>query len=102
MTKQRNALQVALDRLDEQLTERQRQVAGLVEQGLTNEEIGAELGISARTVKAHTDVIRQKLGVRRRRQIPPALRERERRSSPPSTTPASRRTSTGTSRQRAV
>jgi RNA polymerase sigma factor (sigma-70 family) len=79
MTTERNALQAALDRLSEPLTERQREVAGLVERGLTNEEIGAQLGISARTVKAHTDVIRRKLGVRRRRQIPPALRERERR-----------------------
>jgi len=77
-------LQAALDRLDKQLderlTDRQRQVALAVERGLSNEEIGAELGISPRTVKAHTDAIRRKLGVRRRRQIPPALREREGRS----------------------
>jgi DNA-binding NarL/FixJ family response regulator len=66
--------------LGDPLTDRQRQVALGVERGLTNEEIGAELGISARTVKAHTDAIRWKLGVRKRRQIPPALREREGRS----------------------
>jgi DNA-binding NarL/FixJ family response regulator len=63
--------------LGEPLTGRQREVARHVERGLTNEEIGAELGISPRTVKAHTDAIRMKLGVRKRRQIPPALRERE-------------------------
>jgi DNA-binding CsgD family transcriptional regulator len=73
-------LRAALDRLDERLTDRQRQVALGVERGLSNDEIGAELGISPRTVKAHTDAIRRKLGVRRRRQIPPALREREGRS----------------------
>jgi DNA-binding NarL/FixJ family response regulator len=63
--------------LGEPLTDRQHQVALYVERGLTNEEIGVELGIAARTVKAHTDAIRWKLGVRKRRQIPPALRELE-------------------------
>jgi DNA-binding NarL/FixJ family response regulator len=62
------------------LSERQREVAAGVERGLSNEEIAAELGITARTVKAHTDAIRQKLGVPKRRLIPPALREREGRS----------------------
>lgn len=66
--------------LGEALTDRQRQVAYLIEGGLTYEEIGAELGISPRTAKAHADVIRWKLGVRRKRLIPPALREREGRS----------------------
>jgi len=80
MTKERNELEAALDRLENQLTERQREVAYLIEGGLTNEEIGARLGISPRTVRAHSDTIRRKLGVRRRRQIPPALREREHRS----------------------
>jgi len=78
--KAEDELRAALDRLDERLTDRQHQVALAVERGLTNEEIAAELGISPRTVKAHTDVIRRKFGVRRRRQIPPALREREGRS----------------------
>jgi len=78
--KAEDELRAGLARLDQQLTPRQHQVALAVERGLTNEEIGDELGISPRTVKAHTDVIRRKLGVRRRRQIPPALREREGRS----------------------
>ena len=59
------------------LTNRQRQIASCIERGLTNEETAKELGISARTAKAHTDVIRLKLGVPRRRLIPAALRERE-------------------------
>ena len=34
------------------------------------------LGISPRTAKAHSDALRQKLGVPRRRQIPAAYRAR--------------------------
>jgi len=60
---------------DIHLTERQKQVADLVGEGLTNMEIGARLGISASTAKAHTDVLRRKLGVTRRRFIPQAARE---------------------------
>ena len=56
------------------LTERQRRVVELIAAGLSNEEIGVELGISARTAKAHCDVLRQKLGVSRRRHIPVAYR----------------------------
>ena len=56
------------------LTKRQRQVVELIAAGLSNEEIGAQLGISARTAKAHCDVLRQKLGVSRRRHIPAAYR----------------------------
>jgi ATP/maltotriose-dependent transcriptional regulator MalT len=57
------------------LTERQRQVVQLIAAGLSNEEVGAQLGISPRTAKAHADVLRQKLGVQRRRQIPKAYLE---------------------------
>jgi ATP/maltotriose-dependent transcriptional regulator MalT len=57
------------------ITERQRQVVELIAAGCSNEEVGARLGISARTAKAHTDVLRQKLGVARRRQIPIAYRD---------------------------
>jgi DNA-binding NarL/FixJ family response regulator len=55
------------------LTERQRQVASGVARGLTNDEIAAELGISPRTVKAHCDTLRSKLGVPTRRRIAPAF-----------------------------
>lgn len=54
------------------LTERQLEVVRLVYAGLSNAEIGDELGISPRTAKAHTDVIRLKLGVDSRRRIPAA------------------------------
>jgi ATP/maltotriose-dependent transcriptional regulator MalT len=57
------------------ITERQRQVVELIAAGCSNEEVGARLGISPRTAKAHADALRQKLGVARRRQIPVAYRD---------------------------
>jgi ATP/maltotriose-dependent transcriptional regulator MalT len=56
------------------ITERQRQVVELIAAGYSNEEVGRRLGISPRTAKAHADVLRRKLGVARRRQIPAAYR----------------------------
>jgi ATP/maltotriose-dependent transcriptional regulator MalT len=56
------------------ITTRQRQVVELIAVGCSNDEVGARLGISPRTAKAHADALRQKLGVRRRRQIPFAYR----------------------------
>ena len=56
------------------LTERQVQIVELIAHGCSNVEIAARLGISPRTAKAHSDALRQKLGVPRRRQIPAAFR----------------------------
>jgi ATP/maltotriose-dependent transcriptional regulator MalT len=56
------------------ITDRQRQVIELIAAGCSNDEVGERLGISPRTAKAHSDALRQKLGVRRRRQIPVAYR----------------------------
>ncbi|MGB2874637.1 MAG: helix-turn-helix transcriptional regulator [Gaiellaceae bacterium] len=56
------------------ITDRQRQVIELIAAGCSNEEVGRRLGISPRTAKAHSDVLRQKLGCSRRRQIPGAYR----------------------------
>ena len=56
------------------ITPRQREVIELIAAGCSNDEVGLRLGISPRTAKAHCDVLRQKLGVRRRRQIPIAFR----------------------------
>jgi DNA-binding CsgD family transcriptional regulator len=56
------------------ITPRQREVVALIAAGCSNDEVGMRLGISPRTVKAHCDTLRQKLGVRRRRQIPMAFR----------------------------
>jgi ATP/maltotriose-dependent transcriptional regulator MalT len=63
-----------LTKVAPRLTERQREVVELIAAGCSNEEVGERLGISARTAKAHSDVLRQKLGVARRRQIPIAYR----------------------------
>lgn len=57
-----------------EITPRQREVVALIAAGCSNDEVGARLGISPRTAKAHCDVLRQKLGVKRRRQIPVAFR----------------------------
>ena len=57
-----------------EITSRQREVVKLIAAGCSNEEVAERLGISARTAKAHCDVLRQKLGVTRRRQIPVAYR----------------------------
>jgi DNA-binding CsgD family transcriptional regulator len=56
------------------LTERQLQIVALIARGCSNDEVGERLGISPRTAKAHCDVLRQKLGVPRRRQIPAAFK----------------------------
>ena len=56
------------------ITPRQRDVIVLIAAGCSNDEVSERLGISPRTVKAHCDVLRQKLGVKRRRQIPIAFR----------------------------
>src|SRR5881397_4421481 len=56
------------------LTERQLQIVALIARGCSNDAVGERLGISPRTAKAHCDVLRQKLGVPRRRQIPVAFR----------------------------
>ena len=56
------------------ITKRQREVVELIAAGMSNDEVGERLGISPRTAKAHSDVLRQELGVSRRRQIPVAYR----------------------------
>jgi DNA-binding NarL/FixJ family response regulator len=51
------------------LTERERQVALAVADGASNKEIARQLGITERTIKAHTSAIFEKLGVRDRMQL---------------------------------
>jgi non-specific serine/threonine protein kinase len=51
------------------LSGRENQVAELVAGGLTNDEIAVRLRLSRRTVEAHLDHIRTKLGVRSRVEV---------------------------------
>lgn len=51
------------------LTPREREVAGLVAEGLTNKQIAERLVISERTAETHVEQIRSKLGFRSRTQI---------------------------------
>jgi DNA-binding CsgD family transcriptional regulator len=48
------------------LSPRQQQVLEGIAEGMTNKEIGAELGITERTVKAYAQEVYEKLGVRNR------------------------------------
>jgi DNA-binding CsgD family transcriptional regulator len=51
------------------LTPREREVAALVAEGLTNRELGQRLGIDERSAEGHLERIRLRLGVRSRAQI---------------------------------
>jgi DNA-binding NarL/FixJ family response regulator len=51
------------------LTERQRQVAALTCQGLSNKRIAKQLGLVEGTVKLHLNAVFQKLDVRSRTQL---------------------------------
>ena len=66
---------VVTHQADPQITDRQREVLVLVCDGLTNAQIAERLGIATRTVKAHSDALRQKLGVEHKRDL--ILRARE-------------------------
>ena len=57
------------------LTSRELQIAGLLRDGLSNKEIAARLQIEPATVKNHVHQVLTKLGVARRAQVGPRLRE---------------------------
>ena len=61
--------------LPEPLSEREREILGLLAQGLTNREIAGQLHLAEGTVKNYVTTILQKLGARDRTQA--ALRARE-------------------------
>jgi two-component system, NarL family, response regulator NreC len=53
----------------EALTDREQEVSSWAAQGMTNEEIATQLGISAKTVKTHLEKVFRKLNIRRRVQL---------------------------------
>ncbi|MGY1605890.1 MULTISPECIES: response regulator transcription factor [unclassified Geodermatophilus] len=57
------------ERVLDRLTDRQRDVAELVAQGLSNEEIARRLFLSLATVKSHLTASMRRLGVRSRTQL---------------------------------
>jgi DNA-binding NarL/FixJ family response regulator len=62
--KGREARSAAPPKATDVLTAREREILVHIAQGKTNKEIGAELGISTRTVEAHRDSLMRKLGIR--------------------------------------
>lgn len=52
------------DKLDHGLTPRERDVLRGIARGLTNAQIGTELGVTFETVKSYVNRLRTKLGVR--------------------------------------
>jgi DNA-binding NarL/FixJ family response regulator len=63
---------------DPQLTHREIEVVRLIDSGLTNKEIAAELCIEVATVKNHVHNIIEKLGVRRRGEAAAMMRRWQR------------------------
>jgi DNA-binding CsgD family transcriptional regulator len=51
------------------LTPRQREVAALIAEGLTNRDIGTRLTITERSAESHVERIRDRMGFRSRAQI---------------------------------
>lgn len=63
--------QVSLNRITQRdsLTKREQEIIGLVQAGLTNQEIALKLNISINTVKMHLQNIYAKLSVRKRSKL---------------------------------
>jgi len=55
------------------LTERERAIASLIADGLTNKAVSGYLGITEKTIEAHLTRVYRKLAVRSRRELRTAL-----------------------------
>ena len=60
------------------MTDRESEVASLIERGMTNAEIGAELFITPKAVEYHLSNIYAKFGLRGRQQLRRLLRDSRR------------------------
>ena len=65
----------AHEQLDDPLSEREREVLGLLASGKTNSEVAGDLFVSVGTVKSHTGNIYRKLGARNRAEAITRARE---------------------------
>ena len=54
---------------ENELTEREREVLGLIALGHTNNEVAEKLGLSVRTVESHRVHVQQKLGIQTRAEL---------------------------------
>jgi FixJ family two-component response regulator len=59
-----SAQRVDLEKRQKGLTPREREVFALITTGLLNKQVGAELGTTERTVKAHRERVMSKMGAR--------------------------------------
>lgn len=63
------AAEPATDRKEDDLTDREREVLGLIALGHTNSEVADQLFLSVRTVESHRAHIQQKLGLQTRAEL---------------------------------
>lgn len=70
-----HSVRKAAEGLEEELTEREREVVCLAAKGMSNDEIGKQLSLALGTVKWHLHNIYEKLKVRNRTQAIRRVRE---------------------------
>jgi DNA-binding NarL/FixJ family response regulator len=64
---------ISADTLDVKLSRREKQVAELIQRGLTDKQIALELGLSKHTINHYTKSAFKKLGIHKRSAVGSAL-----------------------------